>query len=221
VTGLPNLEEFSILCYNSCTNEVFSGIPNLKRLIIQAPFNVEEFTHQLLDMSRLTKLEAFKLYESPFLGDSIKRFGFPTSLRRLSLTRCCYFYWADITSTLIMLPNLEEFKLKRSRSLSHEWILSDKDEFKSLKLLVLSSGGLCRWEASSDNFPNLKRLVLKNCWFLQEIPADFGEICTLESIELHYCPLHAEDSSRNIVQEQEDMGNNSLKVYIHRSRSKF
>ncbi|KAH0757238.1 hypothetical protein KY290_020731 [Solanum tuberosum] len=221
VTGLPNLEEFSILCYNSCTNEVFSGIPNLKRLIIQAPFNIEEFTHRLLDMSRLTKLEAFKLYESPFLGDSIKRFGFPTSLRRLSLTRCCYFYWADITSTLIMLPNLEEFKLKRSRSLSHEWILSDKDEFKSLKLLLLSGGGLSRWEASNDNFPNLKRLVLKNCWFLQEIPADFGEICTLESIELHDCSTTADDSARKIVQEQEDMGNNILNVYIHKSRSKF
>ncbi|XP_055801853.1 putative late blight resistance protein homolog R1A-3 [Solanum dulcamara] len=217
-TGMPNLEELSGLCYTSCTDEVFSGIPNVKGLIIQAPFNKEEFPNWLLDMSRLTKLEAFKFYGSPFLGDSIKRFGFPTSLRRLSLTRCCYFDWADISSTFMMLPNLEEFKLKRSRPLSHEWRLSDKDEFKSMKLLLLSGSGLKHWEVSSNNFPNLKRLVLKNFWYLQEIPADFGEICTLESIELHDCSTTAEDSARNIEQEQEDMGNNILKVYIHNSR---
>ncbi|KAL3338982.1 hypothetical protein AABB24_027871 [Solanum stoloniferum] len=116
-----------------------------------------------------------------------------------------------------MLPNLEEFKLKHSRSLSHEWRLSDKDEFKSLKLLLLSGGGPSCWEASSDNFPNLKCLVLKNCWFLQKIPADFGEICTLESIELRDCSTTAEDSAREIVQEQEDMGNNILNVYLHNS----
>nr|WHB10908.1 Rpi-amr4 [Solanum americanum] len=212
VTGMPNLEELSGLCYTSCTDEVFSGIPNIKRLIIQAPFNKEKFPNWLLDMSRLTKLEAFKFYASPLLADSIKRYIFPTSLRRLSLTGCRYFDWEDISSSFIMLPNLEEFKLKSSEPMRGEWILSDKDEFKSLKLLLLSGPYLKRWEASSNNFPNLKHLVLKNLWYLREIPADFGEICTLESIELHDCSDTAEDSAREIEQEQEDMGNNSLKA---------
>lgn len=70
--------------------------------------------------------------------------------------------------------------------------------------MLLSGGGLSRWEASTANFPNLKRL--------QEIPTDFDEICTLKSIELHDCSTTAEDSARNIVQEQEDVGNNFLKV---------
>ncbi|KAK4720939.1 hypothetical protein R3W88_011172 [Solanum pinnatisectum] len=52
---------------------------------------------------------------------------------------------------------------------------------------------------------------------MQEIPTDFREICTLESIELHDCSTTAEDSARNIEQEQDEMGNNSLKVYIHKS----
>ncbi|KAH0764358.1 hypothetical protein KY285_000229 [Solanum tuberosum] len=66
------------------------------------------------------------------------------------------------------------------------------------------------WEAISDNFPNLKRLVLKKCNYLNEIPTDFGEICTFESIELYHCSIGAEESARKIEQEQEDMGNNCL-----------
>ncbi|KAG5609084.1 hypothetical protein H5410_020365 [Solanum commersonii] len=218
VTGMPNLEELSILCYTSCTNEVSSGIPNLKRLIISLPFNDTKFLYRLLDMSSLTKLETFKFYGSPYLGDPIKKFGFPTSLKRLSLSKCNHFVWADISSTVMMLPNLEELKLKHCRTSNDEWRLSDEDKFKSMKLLLLSKLNLEHWEASSDNFPNLKRLVLKNCYKMQEIPTDFGEICTLESIELHDCSTTAEDSARKIVQEQEDMGNNILKVYIRNSR---
>ena len=120
-----------------------------------------------------------------------------------------------------MLPNLEELKLKYCEADDDVWIMSDKVIFKSLKLLLLSDLNLKRWEASSDNFPNLKRLVLKKCPDLQEIPTDFGEICTLESIELHDCSATSEDSARNIEQEQEDMGNNMLKVYIRNSNSKL
>ncbi|KAK6791053.1 hypothetical protein RDI58_010134 [Solanum bulbocastanum] len=221
VTGMPNLEELSILCYTSCTNEVFSSIPNLKKLIISLPFNDTKFPYRLLDMSSLTKLKAFKFYGSPYLGDPIKKFGFPTSLKRLSLSKCNHFVWADISSTVMMLPNLEELKLKHCRTLNDEWRLSDEDKFKSMKLLLLSKLNLEHWEASSDNFPNLKRLVLKNCYKMQEIPTDFGEICTLESIELHDCSTTAEDSARNIEQEQDEMGNSSLKVYIHKSHSLF
>ncbi|KAH0691421.1 hypothetical protein KY289_018779 [Solanum tuberosum] len=213
--SLVNLEEFSLLCYTSCTNEIFSGIPNLKRLIVSVRLNKVEFPDWLCDMSRLTKLEAFKFEGSHFLPDPIKRFVFPTSLRRLSLTMCRDFVWADISSTIIMLSNLEELKIKHYTAMDGVWRLSDEEEFKSLKLLLLIGSSLKRLEASSDNFPNLKRLVLKDCCYLQEIPAEFGEICTLESIELHDCSDPAEDSARTIVQEQEDMGNNLLKVYIY------
>uniref|UniRef100_M1BFI5 Disease resistance protein n=3 Tax=Solanum tuberosum TaxID=4113 RepID=M1BFI5_SOLTU len=218
VTGMANLEEFYNLCYSSCTNEVFSSIPNLKRLTIHAPFRVGYIIRcLLLDMSSLTKLEAFKLswrynYENP-----IKRFVFPESLRRLSLTRCSKFIWEEISSTFIMLPHLEELKLKHCLADDDVWKLSDKDIFKSLKLLLLSDVNLKCWEARSDNFPNLKRLVLKKCKHLQEIPTDFGEICTLELIELHDCTTTAEASVRKIKQEQDDLDNNILKVYIHNS----
>uniref|UniRef100_K4BNL6 Disease resistance R13L4/SHOC-2-like LRR domain-containing protein n=1 Tax=Solanum lycopersicum TaxID=4081 RepID=K4BNL6_SOLLC len=213
VTVMPNLEKFFGLCYSSCTNEVFSSIPNLKILTIHVPltFKEEIIPYRFLDMSSLIKLEAFKLFWDKNWENPIKTFVFPTSLRRLTLTFCSKFIWEEISSTFIMLPNLEKLKLKYCGADDDAWIMSDKDIFKSLKLLLLSHLNLKRWEASSDNFPNLKRLVLKKCPDLQEIPTDFGEICTLESIELHDCSATSEVSARNIEQEQEDMENNILK----------
>ncbi|WMV22777.1 hypothetical protein MTR67_016162 [Solanum verrucosum] len=220
VTGMPNLEELYGICYSSCTNEVISSTPNLKRLIIRVHFSIlDNIPDRPLDMFSLTILETFKFYWIMYLEDPIKIFVFPESLRRVSLTRCYKFIWEEISSTFIMLPHLEELKLKHCEADDDVWRLTDKDIFKSLKLLLLSELNLKGWEASSDNFPNLKRLVLKKCKDLQEIPTDFGEICTLESIELHDCTTTAEDSARNIEQEREDMGYNILKVYIHNSHT--
>ncbi|KAH0756830.1 hypothetical protein KY290_020323 [Solanum tuberosum] len=215
VTGMPNLEEFFGLCYSSCTNEVFSSIPNLKRLTIHAPLRVDNVPWHLLDMSSSRKLEAFKLSWRQRFAWPMKRFGFPTSLRKLTLASCSAKKWEETLSPLTKLPNREELKLKRCRAEDDVWRLTDKDLFRSLKLLLLSELNLKGWEASSDNFPNLKRLVLKECKDLQVIPTDFVEICTLESIELHDCTTTAEDSVRNIKQEREDMGYNILKVYLH------
>ncbi|PHU17337.1 hypothetical protein BC332_13032 [Capsicum chinense] len=185
--GMPNLEELSGLCSTKCTNEVFCGIPNLKRLTVRIVYSEEApLANRLIDMSSLIKLKALKccwLNSSP---DSLKNFGFPTSLTRLTLDGWFEFPWEDI-STLAMLPNLEELKLKDQAAYGAVWKLSDNDKFKSLKFLLFRWLNLEHWEASSDNFPNLKRLVLKICEALNEIPTEFGEICTLESIELLDC----------------------------------
>ncbi|KAF3684652.1 putative ubiquitin receptor RAD23c-like [Capsicum annuum] len=94
------------------------------------------------------------------------------------------------------------------------WRLSNEDKFESLKFLLFNMLYLEHWEANSENFPNLKRLVLKNCYTPLELPIDFVEIATLESIELYNCITPTKDSARKIEQEQEDMGNSPLKVYI-------
>ncbi|KAM3381739.1 hypothetical protein P3S68_007312 [Capsicum galapagoense] len=59
----------------------------------------------------------------------------------------------------------------------------------------------------------LQRLVLRTCIYLQEIPKDFGEIYTLESIELYNYRRSAANSV-NEIQEQESMGNDCLNVLI-------
>ncbi|KAH0741217.1 hypothetical protein KY290_034260 [Solanum tuberosum] len=66
-------------------------------------------------------------------------------------------------STLVMLPNLEELKLKDHAAILNVWRLNDEDKFQSLEFLLFCNIILEHWEASSDNFPNLRRLVLKRC----------------------------------------------------------
>ncbi|PHT63352.1 hypothetical protein T459_32716 [Capsicum annuum] len=217
--GMPNLVELSNLYFTSCTNEILSSIPNLKRLIDHHnDVSKKSWVNRPVDMSRLTKLEALKCVSNAFLSwtppISIKESFFPASLKRLTFSGWFGFPWEDI-STLVKLPNLEELKLKDRAAIGYVWRLRDDDIFVSLKLLLFRKVLLTNWVASSDNFPSLKHLVLKKCDNLKEIPIDFGEICSLESIELHNCSTSAEDSARKIEQEQEDMGNNCLKVYIH------
>ncbi|PHU06033.1 hypothetical protein BC332_26855 [Capsicum chinense] len=211
--GMPNLVELSNLYFTSCTNEILFSIPNLKRLIVHH----DDLPKQSWVNRPLTKLEALKCVSNAFLSwtppISIKESFFPTSLKRLTFSGWFGFPWEDI-STLVKLPNLEELKLIDRAAIGYVWRLRDDDIFESLKLLFRKVL-LTNWVASSDNFPSLKHLVLKKCDNLKEIPIDFGEICTLESIELHNCSPSAEDSARKIEQEQEDMGNNCLKVYIH------
>ncbi|PHT80929.1 hypothetical protein T459_13944 [Capsicum annuum] len=62
VATMSNLKVLSLLCSTSCTNEVFSGIPNLKRLIVHhtTSSSIEGRANRLIDMSNLTKLEALK-----------------------------------------------------------------------------------------------------------------------------------------------------------------
>ncbi|XP_006367044.2 putative late blight resistance protein homolog R1B-23 [Solanum tuberosum] len=56
VTGMPSLEELYGICYSSCTNEVISSTPNLKRLIIRVHWSIlKNFPDRPLDMSSLTK----------------------------------------------------------------------------------------------------------------------------------------------------------------------
>ncbi|KAH0642663.1 hypothetical protein KY289_033637 [Solanum tuberosum] len=214
VIGMPNVEELSNLSLSSCTNEIFSNIPNVKRLIIQNTplLRTGDWANHLIDISSLKKLEALKCvkYLSLSVQPLISIRSFPTSLKRLTLAGWHYFPWKDI-STLVMLPNLEELKLKNRAANGYVWRLNDEHKFQSLEFLLFCDINLEHWEASSDNFPNLKRLVLKECKKLKEIPIDFGEICSLESIELHNCSTLAEESARKIEQEQEDMGNNCLK----------
>ncbi|KAF3673200.1 putative late blight resistance protein -like protein R1A-10-like [Capsicum annuum] len=215
VTGMPNLVELSNLYFTNCTNEILSSIPNLKRLIVHYnDFRKKSSVNRPIDMSSLTKLEALKCVSNAFLSwtppISIKKSFFPASLKRLTFSGWFGFPWEDI-STLVKLPNLEELKLKDRAAIGDVWRLRDDDIFESLKLLLFRRVLLVNWLVSCENFPSLKRLVLKKCDNLKEIPIDFGEIFSLESIELHNCSTSAEDSARKIEQEQEDMGNNCLK----------
>lgn len=91
-------------------------------------------------------------------------------------------------------------KLDNNSFYGDVWKLNDDVQFKQLKFLLLDNVYIKRWEASSDNFPNLRRLVLQLMCHLDRIPLEFVDICTLESIELYFS-LNLLKSAREIEEE--------------------
>ncbi|XP_049365232.1 putative late blight resistance protein homolog R1A-3 [Solanum verrucosum] len=211
---LQNLQELSCLALTSCTSELFSAIPNLKKLQIVGNYLMEMKRERLNSLSCLKELEILKYRDDGIKPSRIpSMYALPTSLKRLTL-RFTSLPWEDMAN-IVKLPNLEVLKIKDNGFLGDVWKLNDEEIFNQLKFLLISWAGLKHWEASSVNFPKLQRLFLKRCMNLEEIPQDFGEICTLESIELHDCSISAAKSGKDIKEEQESMGNECLSVLIY------
>ncbi|KAL3504659.1 hypothetical protein ACH5RR_034500 [Cinchona calisaya] len=87
-------------------------------------------------------------------------------------------------------------------------------EFEKLKFLKLDSLDIEQWNASNENLPCLEQLVVVSCQQLMEVPSTFGEIPTLQLIEMNWCSSSATDSVKQILEVQRDMSNNELNVNI-------
>lgn len=112
------------------------------------------------------------------------------------------------------LSNLEILKLEYGDFEGDTWTTKD-DEFKKLKFLKLLHLDLKHWNSSSNHFPILERLVLYFCEKLEEIPSEFGNIPTLQKINVHYCGKYVENSALEIREEQQDTGIEEFEVTIH------
>ncbi|CAN4110371.1 unnamed protein product [Withania somnifera] len=213
VVGLSNLEELSHLCFASCTEEVFSCLPNIRKLSILDAAS-DDASEYLKNLVHLEKLETLKCvcYSQKRLSLS-NWCALLTSVKRLILSGCLLL--SEDMASLAALPNLEVLKLRDNEFEGSAWTLSHEDEFSQLKFLLVAEPRLVNWEASSGNFPNLQQLVLRKCIRLEEIPIDIGEICTLEVIELICCSSSAQNSAKEIQDEQESMGNSCLDVRVH------
>ncbi|KAL2547656.1 putative late blight resistance protein-like protein R1B-16 [Forsythia ovata] len=113
------------------------------------------------------------------------------------------------------LPNLEVLKLKRMAFKGGEWEPTEGG-FCKLKFLLLAHLNLEHWRADSFHFPSLQHLVIKGIFRLKEIPCGIGEILTLQLIELHNVDGSLVASVKEMQEEQRDLGNEGLKVLIHK-----
>ncbi|XP_033509885.1 putative late blight resistance protein homolog R1A-10 [Nicotiana tomentosiformis] len=214
---LQNLEQLSYLNISCCTEKLFSGIPNLKRLKIYGDKG-NMTSEKLNSLSCLNKLETLKItcYRGYYERPPQSKFALPTSLKRLTL-ESTYLPWEDMAN-IVMLPNLQVLKIKDNGFVDGRWRLNDEMIFNQLKFLLIHKTDLEQWKAGSVNFPELQCLVLKECISLKKIPQDIGEIYTLESIELHNCSTSAENSVKKIQKEQKSMGNDCLTVLVNSRR---
>ncbi|KAF5784765.1 putative leucine-rich repeat domain superfamily [Helianthus annuus] len=114
-------------------------------------------------------------------------------------------------STIRQLPKLEVLKLLDSSFKGHMWESGD-EQFHQLKFLKLVKLDLRVWEASSINFPHLRKLVVISCEDLMEIPLDLGRIYTLEHIEIDYSNPRVLESVKRIQEAQREIENYDIHV---------
>nr|GLL38135.1 putative late blight resistance protein homolog R1A-3 isoform X1 [Ipomoea trifida] len=159
----------------------FRMVPNLKELGIYIEGQLApSYLGSLVHLHLLEKLK--------FEVGRVERFclptGFPPNLKKLTLSYT-YLPWKEM-DTIGELPHLQVLKLKDFAFCGSKWEPS-KQGFRELKALLISRSNLKHWDASSNHFPVLERLVLRYCWELKQIPINFANIGTLKLIVLECC----------------------------------
>ncbi|KAK4381736.1 putative late blight resistance proteinR1B-12 [Sesamum angolense] len=136
------------------------------------------------------------------------------SLNKLSLLGSC-LQWEDITK-IGSLPLLQVLKLGYNSVTGPVWETFE-GQFSRLKFLQIHGiDDLEYWSvAESSHFPCLKFLYLEVLYKLKEIPSCFGEIQTLELIELNDCSDSTVISAKEIAEQQEDFGNQDFRVHVY------
>ncbi|PHU01569.1 Late blight resistance protein R1-A [Capsicum chinense] len=209
------------------SNPKFSGVqeadlilrktPNLQKL--RCIFHgVENFKYHVLHFP--SQLETLKIrHKSAF---HVKAIPFCISAPNLkSLTLEFFFLHHKRLSEIASLQNLEVLKLNRVDFEDMEWEVKD-GEFPRLKVLKLE-GIFCfkEWIVADDAFPELERLILRDCEYLQDIPSSFAELSSLKWIEVKGCNKSVENSTRDIwVTKVEDYQISDFDVFVHKTAEK-
>ncbi|CAA2973467.1 late blight resistance homolog R1A-10 [Olea europaea subsp. europaea] len=213
-TVLENLQTLSGIKDFRFTGEILKRIPNLKKLGIYYNFEPMDLDFYCLkNLGRLHKLESLNcLIVSSLSSSFLQNLTLPPSLKKLTLDGS-HIPWEDMT-ILGSLPNLQVLKLKYNSFYGREWE-PNEGEFLQLKFLLLKDIDLEDWRADNIHFPSLQRLVLRNCYSMDEIPSGIGEIPTLQSIILHNCQDSLVTSAKQIQDEQLSLGIEGLEILIH------
>ncbi|XP_019177649.1 PREDICTED: putative late blight resistance protein homolog R1C-3 isoform X2 [Ipomoea nil] len=166
---------------SSDENPNFGMVPNIRELGIFIEGQLApSYLGSLVYLHQLEKLK----FEVGRVEGFYLPTGFRPNLKKLTL-RYTYLPWKEM-DTISKLPRLEVLKLKDFAFCGPTWEPS-KQGFRKLKALLISYSNLEHWNASSNHFPVLERLVLRYCWELKQIPTNFAKIGTLNLIVLECC----------------------------------
>ncbi|KAL2516452.1 putative late blight resistance protein-like protein R1A-6 [Forsythia ovata] len=155
---------------NKMEGKILRCSPNLHKL----KCSLEGFQ----DLNFLNRLELLRLTFPPMYLRYL--ISLPLNLRQLTLVSF-YMSWEQ-AKIIGRLPNLVVLKLQEGSFEGNQWNTTE-GEFQQLKVLKLSWVDNREWNAPSDPFPRLQRLVLRHCNYLENIPSSFCDIPTLQMIE--------------------------------------
>ncbi|KAL8456916.1 hypothetical protein ACS0TY_034950 [Phlomoides rotata] len=222
---LENLQTLSSVSISECREKVVERFPNLKTLGINCRESDSESLHCFSNLGLLHKLEHLKCHFLPlpfrkthpfkktFQRELLQNIAFPHSLKKLTLAGS-QLHWEDITTKIGTLPHLQVLKLELNAAAGADWVTAE-GQFCSLKFLLINScDDFVNWMTDNTHFPRLEHLRLEYLDKLMEIPLCIREIPTLESIELFHCSSSAVMSAKSILEEQEELGNEGLKVRV-------
>ncbi|XP_019157680.1 PREDICTED: probable disease resistance protein At1g59620 [Ipomoea nil] len=202
--NLQTLHWLKVASFDQKTN--FRIVPNLKELGIYIEGQLApSYLKTLVYLHQLEKLK--------FEIGRVERFylptGFPPNLKKLTL-RYTYLPWKEM-DIIGRLAHLEVLKLKDFAFCGSEWEPIEQG-FRRLKVLLISRSDLKHWNASSDHFPVLERLVLRYCWELKRVPINFANIGTLKLIVLESCYSSLVISANKIEQNHQKREDRKLQV---------
>ncbi|KAL3812764.1 hypothetical protein ACJIZ3_014032 [Penstemon smallii] len=211
---LKNLQTLANVYNFRFTKRVFRLMPNLKKLVVSyvydsrtiwSPYYFSHFVHLL----QLETLKCYFIAKSIYAPSQLLNFSYPEGLKKLTLSGCT-LPWTSLT-VVGSLPNLEVLKLKDDAFVGSVWE-TNEGEFPQLEYFLIASCSLEHWRMEETHFPRLRRLSLKSCFELVEIPSDIGNIPTLEIIELFECSAPVVNSAHQIKEEQQRYGNEDFRV---------
>ncbi|XP_010313982.1 putative late blight resistance protein homolog R1B-8 [Solanum lycopersicum] len=208
---------------SSFVSEIIRRTPNLKKLKILDSSDHPYWHDILYSLILLEELETLHIKFDFLFTEELdtidlmisSAYNFPPNLKKLTLSST-ELPW-DVMNLLAYLPKLEVLKANYAFN-GTDWKLDEDVVFHKLKYLQIKSDCLVRWEAGSDSFPLLEKLLLYDLNELEEIPESIGEIMTLKLIQIHrYGGKNGsgvEISAKKIQEEQENLGNYELQVQI-------
>ncbi|XP_047983575.1 putative late blight resistance protein homolog R1B-16 [Salvia hispanica] len=218
---LKNLQMLSTATNFVCSERMVDMIPNIKKLGIcysEVNFDASYHLDNLIHLLQLEKLK-LKMHDSSMQHSSFVphpySLSFPLSLKKLEL-RGRWVSWNDMT-IVGSLPNLQVLKLKNYACYGEHWGTIQGD-FRNLKHLLIDESNLKCWTTDSSHFPRLQSLTLHCCPYLDEIPANIGEIPTLQLIEIDVHNQSLLYSAKKIQEKQlQNWGKDNLKVVVKHS----
>ncbi|KAK4438441.1 putative late blight resistance proteinR1A-10 [Sesamum alatum] len=176
----------------SCTEEVFERARNLKKLGIRGRLAmlIDGKIGSFDSLGKLENLEKLKLINDVFpsppsegqLRGLPPPYKFPRKLKSLTLSDT-FLDWSHM-SILGLLENLEVLKLKDKSFMGKCWLATDGG-FRRLEVLHIGRTDLGFWIASAHHFPRLRRLELRNCEELKEVPIGLAEIENFQVLDLY------------------------------------
>ncbi|KAL9170924.1 hypothetical protein ABFS82_04G178100 [Erythranthe guttata] len=241
-----NLQTLGTLSHHSCTDNVSRNTCKIKKLGIRGNLQTLFRTDFL---AKLDHLEKLKLVNDTYIGSSSNSIDdddddddgddddklsnnihliprsscLPGKMKSLSLTKT-FLSWSDVSTILSKIDTLEVLKLKENACAGKTWEATAGNKgFCSLHFLLIADVELVDWTASSDQFPSLTCLSIKNCKELRQIPLELAE--KLENLEIDNLCRSATDSALKIKKLKEEEEQQKRKVGQHeqqvRRRAEF